>query len=38
LKCCAARGARDVEMFVNISQVTMSEMSLTEMADAPQQR
>ena len=31
-----ARG--DLEVFVNISQMTVSQMSLTEMTDSPQQR
>jgi NAD(P)H dehydrogenase (quinone) len=33
-----ARGGSDLEVFVNISQMTVSQMSLTEMTDSPQQR
>jgi len=33
-----AREHRDLEVFVNISQLTVSQMSLTEMTDSPQQR
>jgi len=33
-----AREHRDLEVFVNISQLTVSQMSLTEMPDSPQQR
>jgi NAD(P)H dehydrogenase (quinone) len=33
-----AREREDVEVFVNISQMTVSQMSLTEMTDSPQQR
>jgi uncharacterized protein YbjT (DUF2867 family) len=33
-----AREHRDLEGFVNISQLTVSQMSLTEMTDSPQQR
>ena len=33
-----ARERRDLEVFVNISQMTVSQMSLTEMTDSPQQR
>jgi hypothetical protein len=32
-----AREHRDLEVFVNISQLTVSQMSLTEMTDSPQQ-
>ena len=34
----AARGRGDLEVFVNISQMTVSQMSLTEMTDSLQQR
>ena len=34
----AARQAGDLEVFVNMSQMTVSAMSLTEMTDSPQQR
>jgi NAD(P)H dehydrogenase (quinone) len=34
----AAREQGDLEVFVNISQMTVSQMSLTEMTDSPQQR
>jgi uncharacterized protein YbjT (DUF2867 family) len=34
----AARERGDLEVFVNISQLTVSQMSLTEMTDSPQQR
>ena len=34
----AAREHGDLEVFVNISQMTVSQMSLTEMTDSPQQR
>lgn len=34
----AARAQGDLEVFVNISQMTVSEMSLTAMTDSPQQR
>jgi uncharacterized protein YbjT (DUF2867 family) len=34
----AARERGDLEVFVNISQMTVSQMSLTEMTDSPQQR
>ena len=34
----AARELGDLEVFVNISQMTVSQMSLTEMTDSPQQR
>src|SRR5215510_14669993 len=34
----AARQRGDLEVFVNISQMTVSQMSLTEMTDSPQQR
>src|SRR4051812_44571355 len=34
----AARAQGDLEGFVNISQMTVSEMSLTAMTDSPQQR
>ncbi len=34
----AARERGDLEVFVNISQMTVSEMSLTQMTDSPQQR
>jgi hypothetical protein len=30
-----AREHRDLEVFVNISQLTVSQMSLTEMTDSP---
>lgn len=33
-----ARERGDLEIFVNISQMTVSQMSLTEMTDSPQQR
>ena len=33
-----ARDRGDLEVFVNISQMTVSQMSLTEMTDSPQQR
>ncbi len=33
-----ARELGDLEVFVNISQMTVSQMSLTEMTDSPQQR
>lgn len=33
-----AREHRDLEVLVNISQLTVSQMSLTEMTDSPQQR
>jgi NAD(P)H dehydrogenase (quinone) len=33
-----ARERGDLEVFVNISQLTVSQMSLTEMTDSPQQR
>src|SRR5208283_4525812 len=33
-----ARQRGDLEVFVNISQLTVSQMSLTEMTDSPQQR
>jgi uncharacterized protein YbjT (DUF2867 family) len=33
-----ARGHADLEVLVNISQMTVSQMSLTEMTDSPQQR
>src|SRR5580765_5798857 len=33
-----ARERRDLEVFVNISQLTVSQMSLTEMTSSPQQR
>jgi len=33
-----ARQRGDLEVFVNISQMTVSQMSLTEMTDSPQQR
>lgn len=33
-----ARGRGDLEVLVNISQMTVSQMSLTEMTDSPQQR
>ena len=33
-----ARQQGDLEVFVNISQMTVSQMSLTEMTDSPQQR
>ncbi|MGH9519287.1 MAG: NAD(P)H-binding protein [Terriglobales bacterium] len=34
----AAREHGDLEVFVNISQMTVSQMSLTETTDSPQQR
>jgi NAD(P)H dehydrogenase (quinone) len=34
----AARARGDMEVFVNISQMTVSQMSLTETTDSPQQR
>ena len=34
----AARQRGDLEVFVNISQMTVSQMSLTDMTDSPQQR
>src|SRR5262249_52999949 len=34
----AARERGDLEVFVNISQMTVSQMSLTEMTDSPQQK
>ena len=34
----AARERGDLEVFVNISQLTVSQMSLTEMTDSIQQR
>jgi hypothetical protein len=33
-----ARERGDLEVFVNISQMTVSQMSLTDMTDSPQQR
>ena len=33
-----ARARGDLEVFVNISQMTVSQMSLTAMTDSPQQR
>lgn len=33
-----ARSRRDIEVFVNISQMTVSQMSATQMTDSPQQR
>ena len=33
-----ARASGDLEMLVNISQMTVSQMSLTAMTDSPQQR
>ena len=38
LAAAAARERSDIEVFVNISQMTVSEMSLTDMTDSPQQR
>jgi NAD(P)H dehydrogenase (quinone) len=38
IAAAAAREQRDIEVFVNISQMTVSEMSLTEMTESPQQR
>jgi uncharacterized protein YbjT (DUF2867 family) len=38
IAAAAARERGDLEAFVNISQMTVSEMSLTEMTDSPQQR
>ena len=34
----AARQQGDLEVFVNISQMTVSQMNLTETTDSPQQR
>ena len=38
ITAAAAREHGDLEVFVNISQMTVSQMSLTEMTDSPQQR
>jgi NAD(P)H dehydrogenase (quinone) len=38
IAAAAARERGDVEVFVNISQMTVSEMSLTQMTDSPQHR
>jgi NAD(P)H dehydrogenase (quinone) len=38
IAAAAAREQGDLEVFVNISQMTVSQMSLTEMTDSPQQR
>ena len=38
IAAAAARERGDLEVFVNISQMTVSEMSLTQMTDSPQQR
>ena len=38
IAAAVARERRDLEVFVNISQLTVSQMSLTEMTDSPQQR
>ena len=38
IAAAVARRAGDLEVFVNISQMTVSQMSLTEMTDSPQQR
>ena len=38
IAAAVAREQGDLEVFVNISQMTVSQMSLTEMTDSPQQR
>jgi NAD(P)H dehydrogenase (quinone) len=38
IAAAAAKQIKDFECFVNISQMTVSQMSLTEMTDSPQQR
>ena len=38
IAAAVARQHGDLEVFVNISQMTVSQMSLTEMTDSPQQR
>jgi NAD(P)H dehydrogenase (quinone) len=38
IAAAVAREHSDLEVFVNISQMTVSQMSLTEMTDSPQQR
>ncbi len=38
IAAAAAREQGDLEVFVNISQMTVSQMSLTEMTDSPQHR
>ena len=38
IAAAVARQRGDLEVFVNISQMTVSQMSLTEMTDSPQQR
>ena len=38
IAAAAAREHGDIEVFVNISQMTVSQMSLTNMTDSPQQR
>jgi len=38
IAAAAARERGDLEVFVNISQMTVSQMSLTQMTDSPQQR
>ncbi len=38
IAAAVARQHGDLEVFVNISQLTVSQMSLTEMTDSPQQR
>src|SRR5688572_1025571 len=38
IAAAVARERGDLEAFVNISQMTVSQMSLTEMTDSPQQR
>ena len=38
IAAAVARENGDLEVFVNISQMTVSQMSLTEMTDSPQQR
>ena len=38
IAAAVARQRSDLEVFVNISQMTVSQMSLTEMTDSPQQR
>lgn len=38
IAACAAKEMADLEVFVNISQLTVSQMTLTEMTDSPQQQ
>jgi hypothetical protein len=38
VSAAAARERGDLEVFVNISQMTVSQMSLTNMTDSPQRR